>query len=229
MQIRHRAVLETILGFFLISAGVVGLLAQQNQAPPPYGQQRGMRPTGERSGGTITSVGVDRFEVKRMNGETQTVLVNDSTRISEGSREDRKQLGLEDLKPGDRVMVMGKTNDHQEFVADFVHRLTPEEAQRFQNSGDRAFGQIVSINGNEIKINNRFRGDMTVVVNDQTSFMKDQQKITLKDLKAGDRIFATGKETDGKLTADRVMTGRMQRGRGRLMSPPAQDQPPQQN
>jgi hypothetical protein len=202
---------------------------QQNQPPPQM--QGGMRPgmRGPRAGGTIVSVGVGQFQLKKMNGETQTVLVNDQTRIREGQRDNQKTLQLDDLKPGDHVMVMGQLNDNKEFVATFVHRLTPEEMARCQNAGDRAFGQIVSIEGNEIKVHNQFRGDQTIVVNDQTTFTKDGQAITLKDLKVGDRIAAMGQETDGKLTAERVLTGRFQRGRGRMGRPPSGDQPPPPN
>jgi Domain of unknown function (DUF5666) len=227
-----------------LTAGLAILLAmpamsqpsgQQNEPPPPPQMQEGMRPgmgpgmRGERTGGAITSVGVDRFELKRMNGETQTILVDDQTRIHEGSRENQKTLEIDDLKPGDHVLVMGKLNDHKEFVASEVRRDTPEEMARFQNAGDRAFGQIVSIEGNEIKVHNQFRGDQTIVVNDQTTFTRDGQAITLKDLKVGDRIGAMGKETGGKLAAERVMTGRMMRGHGRgpMMRPPSGDQPPQ--
>jgi Domain of unknown function (DUF5666) len=202
---------------------------QQNEAPPPAQMREGRRPgmPGDRAGGTVVSVGVDRFEVKKMNGETQTVMVNDQTQIREGQRDNQKTLGLEDLKPGDHVMVMGQSNDNKEFVASVVRRLTPEEVARFQNAGDRAFGQIVSIQGNEVKIHNEYRGDQVVVISDQTSIMKEGQAITLKDLKVGDRVMATGKETDGKLAAERVMTGRFQRGRGRMNRPPGENPPPQ--
>ncbi|HET7841560.1 MAG TPA: DUF5666 domain-containing protein, partial [Terriglobia bacterium] len=231
MRIRFLSGLTSGLAGLILSATL--LPAQQGEAPPPPpqgGEQRGtMRPQrGDRAGGTITSVGVDRIEVKRMNGEAQTILVGDETRITEGRGEDQKKLGLEDLKSGDMVMATGQPNDKKEFVASAVRRITPEEMARFQ-SGDRAFGQIVSIDGNEIKVHSQYRGDMTVVVNDQTSFTKDEQSITLKDLKVGDRIFASGKETDGKLVADRVATGRLQRSRGRMTRPPGSDQqPPQQ-
>ena len=200
---------------------------QQNEPPPPQMQERmgpGMR--GPRAGGTIVSVGVGQFQLKKMNGETQTVLVNDQTRIREGQRDNQKTLELDDLKPGDHVMVMGQENDNKQFVATVVHRLTPEEMARFQNAADRAFGEIVSIEGNEIKVHSQYRGDQTIVVNDQTTFMKNGEAITLKDLKVGDRILAMGKETDGKLTAERVMTGRMMRGRGRMMRPRSEGQPP---
>jgi Domain of unknown function (DUF5666) len=220
------------LAILLLSTMGTAQPARAQYEPPAPPQMQGGRERmagGERAGGTIVSVGVDRIEVKRMNGESQTVMVNDQTRILEGQRDDQKTLGLEDLKAGDHVMVMGKSNDNKEFLAAVVRRLTPEEVARMQNAGDRAFGQIVSIEGNEIKVHNQFRGDQVVVVSDQTSIMKDGQAITLKDLKVGDRIIAMGKETDGKLTAERVTSGRFQRGRGRMNRTPSSVQPPPQN
>ena len=225
-----------------LTAGLVILLSipliaqsqgQENEPPPaPPPMQQGMGPgiRGPRAGGTIVSVGVGQFQIKEMNGETRTVLVNDQPRIREGQMDNQKTLELDDLKPGDHVMVMGQLNDNKELVATVVHRLTPDEMARFQYPGDRAFGQIVSIEGDEIKVHNQFRGDQTIVVNSQTTFMRDGQAITLKDLKVGDRIMATGKETNGKLTAERVMTGRIMRGRshGPMMRPPYGDQPPNQ-
>jgi Domain of unknown function (DUF5666) len=226
-----RAPLALAVGFsILLFSGSLAALptgAQDPPPPPPQMRQGGARMAGgERSGGTIVSVGVDRFELKKMNGEAQTIMVDGQTRFREGQRGDQKELGLEDLKPGDHVMVMGKLNDTKEFVASVVHRLTPGEMARFQNAGDRTFGQIVSIQGNELKIHNPFRGDQIVVVSDQTSIMKDSQPITLKDLKVGDRIAAMGKETDGRLAAERVFTGAFQRGRGRMNRPPSESQPP---
>jgi Domain of unknown function (DUF5666) len=230
MDCRGRRVGVWSFAILLLS---IPLMAQsgggQGQPPPPPQMREGMgrRMGGERAGGTIVSVGVDRFELKNMRGENQTVLVNDQTRIVEGQQENQKQLGLEDLKPGDHVMAMGNPDENKNLAASFVRRLTPEEVARMQNAGDRAFGEIVSIQGNELKIRSRFRGDQTVVVNDQTSVLKDGQAIKLSDLKVGDRIFATGKEVDGKLAAERVMTGRMRRGRGRMMPPRSDGQPPQ--
>ena len=55
------------------------LAAQQN--PPPPGQEQARRGMGGPPPvmGTITSVGVDRFEIKKTDGTTQTVMVNDQT------------------------------------------------------------------------------------------------------------------------------------------------------
>ena len=153
--------------------------------------------------GTITSVGVDRFEIKKMDGSTQTVMVDDHTHYRQGQQD----IQLEDLKPGDRVFVRGQANSNKEFVAEAVRRVTDEEIQRFQNAGERVFGAIVSIDKNQLKVSNPRQGEKIVLVNDQTQFMKDGQPIALKDLKVGDRIFALGKETQGQFLATRVVTG----------------------
>jgi hypothetical protein len=160
--------------------------------------------------GTLSSIGVDRVEVKKQDGSSQAVRVNDQTKYHQGQQE----IQMEDLKPGDHVFMRGKMNDNKEFVALNVRRVTDEEMQRFQSGGDRAGGQIVSIDGNQLKIQNPRQGDRVVIVNEQTTFMKDGQTITLKDLKVGDRIFAQGKETDGKFVATRVMSGQLRRGEG---------------
>ena len=178
----------------------------QGQSGQPAGEDRGNRLMG-----TVTTVGVDRFEVKRMDGTTQTIMVNEQTHY----RQDQKDIHLEDLKPGDPVFVRAQIGDDKDVVAAVVTRLTEEDIQRReQMRGHRAFGQIVSIDGNQLKIQNSRQGDTTVVVSDQTTFMKEGQTITLKDLKVGDRIFALGDETNGQFAATRVFTGQTRRGEG---------------
>ena len=84
--------------------------------------------------------------------------------------------------------------------------------------GNRAGGEIASIDGNQIKVQSR-RGDRVIVVNDQTTFNKEGQAITLKDLKVGDRIFAIGKEANGQFVATEVRSGRPGGGRGDFQGP----------
>lgn len=179
--------------------------------------------------GTVASVGVGQLTIKKMDGTSLTVMVNDQTRITEGRRQDQKVIQLEDLKPGDGVFVMGEAGDNQQFNAAVVRKVPAEMLQRFQaNQGNRAFGQIESIDGNQLKIRNPREGaEQTITVNDQTTFMKDGQSITLKDLKAGDRIFAVGQESGGQFVATRVMSGQF-RGRGRRGGGPDRNGAPAQ-
>jgi archaeosine-15-forming tRNA-guanine transglycosylase len=197
--------------------------------------------------GTITSVGVDRFEIKKPDGTTQTVMVNDQTQFRErqAGQQQPQQLALEDLKVGDHVMVRGTPNADKQVVAVGVNRVTAEQFQRFQSGGGpgggqggpggggggfggrgggggmgpgaggpRVGGEIVSISGNQIKVQSRRGGDRVIVVNDQTTFNKEGKTITLKDLKVGDRIFATGQEANGQFVATEVRSGRPGGGQG---------------
>jgi len=209
--------------------------------------------------GTITSVGIDRFEIKKPDGSTQTVMVNDQTHYRQRS-EDRdqppKELALEDLKVGDHVFVRGNPDSNNQVVAMGVNRVTAEQFERFQSGGGpgggggegggrgpggggwgpgggggggvegtRAGGEIESIKGNVITVMSRRMGEMTIVVNDQTTFAKEGQSIALKDLKVGDRIFAMGKEVDGKFVATEVHSGRPGGGRGGRQGGPGQEGP----
>jgi len=248
----------------LLALIVASSLAAQQNSPSP-GQEPGRRGMGGPPPvlGTITSVGVDRFEIKKPDGATQTVLVDDQTRIRQRPEQRQEQqqqpqapqeLQLEDLKVGDHVMVRGAPNADKQAAAMFVSRITAEQFERFQsgggpgggpggggmgpgggagggqrgpgggggfgpggggpNAGTRAGGQIVSIDGNQIKVQRRQGGERVIVVTDQTTFNKEGKTITLKDLKVGDRIFASGKEADGKFVATEVRSGFPGGGRG---------------
>jgi len=186
----------------------------QGQEPP-----RGAMDRGQGALGTVSSVGVDRFEIKKAGGATLTVLVNDQTRY----REQQQEFHLEDLKPGDHVAVRGNPNSDKQLVAAGVMRLTEEQYQRLlagggrgpggpggmgPGAGPRAGGEIISIDKNRIAVRNPRQGERVIVVNDQTTFSKEGQTIALKDLKVGDRIFALGKEQDGQFVATQVRSGR---------------------
>ena len=198
------------LGLIFLGITSAALPQQQDEAKtPPQNPPRQF--AGRPLSGTITSVGVDRFEIKRTDGSTQTVMVDDHTHYREG----QKDVQLEDLKPGDQVFVRGEANANKEFVAENVRRMTAEEMQRFENAGQRVFGAIVSVDKNQIKVNNPRQGERTIAINDQTQFIKDGQPIALKDLKVGDRIFAMGSENQGQFLATRIMTGQFGQGRRR--------------
>ncbi len=229
----------------LLALSIASSLAAQQNPPSP-----GQEPPRQGMGGpppvmgTITSVGVDRFEIKKPDGTTQTVMVNDQTHYRQRveGQQQPKELALEDLKVGDHVFVRGTPNADKQVVDMGVNRVTAEQFERFQSGGGpggggpgggpggpggwgpgggggmegtRAFGEITSINGNQIKVQSRRGGERVIVVNDQTTFSKEGQTITLKDLKVGDRIFAVGKEANGQFMATEVRSGRPGGGGGR--------------
>jgi hypothetical protein len=214
----------------LLALTISGSVASQEKPPAEAPEPPGPEMAAERVMGTVTSVGVDRFEIKKPDGTSVTILVNDQTHY----RQQRQEFQLEDLKPDDHVLVNGSPNSEKQFVAVGVRRVTEEELERFQagggpspgggpggpggrwgqGGGNRAGGEIISISQNLIKVRSRSQGEMIIVVNDQTTFTKQGQAITLKDLKVGDRIFAVGKEEQGKFVATQIRTGMMGQGRG---------------
>ena len=194
--------------------------AQESPNPPAARESPG---PGDRTFGTIVSVGVDRLQIKKADGTEQTVLVNNQTHFRQGRQQ---ELQLEDLKPGDRIMVAGSANENKEFVARMVRRVTDEEMANRPGPGEVAFGEIVSINKDQLKVRNRRQGERVVMVNEQTTFVKEGQPITLKDLKVGERVFATGKETNGQFIATRVATGQFQRGGGQFRPRNEEGPPP---
>ncbi len=196
------------LGLILIALTCCAYAVQKDETKTPP-QNTPRESAGPSVFGTITSVGVDRFEIKKMDGSTQTVMVDEHTHYRQGQQD----IQLEDLKPGDQVSVRGQANSNKEFVAEAVRGATADEMQRFQNGGERVFGAIESIDKNQLKVSNPRQGERIVLVNEQTQIMKDGQPIALKDLKVGDRIFALGKETQGQFLATRVVTGQF-RGPG---------------
>lgn len=220
---RKRVFLSLTFCLGLVACGSFTFAAAQNDQPPQErGPGRRALAPGEMVMGTLVSVGIDRIEVKKQDGSSQVVMVNEQTKYREGQRD----IQMEDLKPGDHVFVRGRTNDDKEFLALNVRRMTDEEMQRFQGGGERTGGQITAIDGNQLKIENPRLGDKVVTVNDQTTFMKNGQPITLKDLKVGDRVFVIGKDQDGKFVAVRVMTGQFRRG-GMSRRGPGAEQPQQ--
>lgn len=196
--------------------GMTASNAQQDRTAPRPGREFPGEP-GERVMGTVASVGVDRLTIKTLDGKEQTILVSDQTRYREGE----KDLALEDLKPGDRIFIRARAGADSQISALMVRRATDDQMQRFGGPGDRAFGEITAIEGKQLKLRNRMQGERVVMINDQTTFMKEGKPSTLADLKVGDRVMAVGKEANGVFTATRVMSGAMGPGRwgGRRAGP----------
>jgi 3-dehydroquinate synthase class II len=214
------------LGAVLMAVCLFGMNpanAQQEKPEPRPGREFQGEP-GKRVMGTVASVGVDRLTVKTMDGKEQTIMVNDQTRYREGE----KDIQLEDLKPGDRVFVRSRAGADNQVAALVVRRVTDEQLQHFGGQGDRAFGEIVAIEKNQLKLRNRMQGERVVKIDEQTTFMKEGKPSTLADLKVGDRVMAIGKESGGAFTAAQVMSGPMGQGRwggprgGREGPPPTQ-------
>ncbi len=166
----------------------------------PQGEQRRegrfMR-EGQGVGGTIEAIKPDGFTVKTMQGKTVTVKVTSETRF----RKDRQDAKFSDFKPGDMVMVGGEPAGTETWTARFVASRTGGFAggggggmQALREGMGKQFiaGEVKAIDGTKLTIARVDGQTQTIEVDENTSFRKNRESITLPDIKVGDHVFGRG-------------------------------------
>lgn len=229
--------LGLVLGCALVVAPLFAQDAQQSQSGTQQEGQSGPPGArghfgGPRGGafGTVQSVGVNQLVIKRQDGSTTTVQVNSETKFLDRN----KAIELEDLKPGDRVIVRAHAPLNESNGAAAPEGAAPNAAAAPGTAAalavilaasvmrvpagmggaynaPRAFGRITAISENQLTVQNR-QGQQVIVITSNTQLVKDGQAATLKDLKVGDRVMALGQESNGQFMASRIMSGEFRRG-----------------
>lgn len=207
----------------------VALVAQESQpaAPPPQGGEQGQmrgRGMGMRfrgTGGTISAINGDTLTLQTREGGTVTVKTTDNTQV----RIDGKTAKLSDLKVGDRIMVRGSSTGENSWTADMIGSNPAMEARMREGLGKEfVAGKVTAINGTNISVDRIDGQTQTISVDENTSFRKQRESITLADIKVGDQIFSRGAVKDGVFVASQLNVGGP--GGMRMMGGPRQ--PPQQ-
>ncbi len=213
----------------LLALCAAGWAQGPDNAPPPDqpGQgQQGQWGRGGRRGpgvaGTITAIDGNTISVKTMDGTTTQVNVTDQTRF----RKERQDAKLTDLKVGDNVFVRGEKGSDGAVQAEMVAVPPQGMQQNFREGLGKNFimGEIKSINGTQLEIARPDGVTQTIAVDENTSFRKEGQSVTLADFKVGDRVFGRGEMKDNVFVAARLNEGRpgmMRRGSGEG-GPPSQ-------
>ena len=165
----------------------------------PEAQQRregrGMR-QGQGTGGTIAEIKPDGFTLKQMDGKIVTVKVTSETRF----RKDRQDAKFADFKPGDMVMVGGEPAGTDSWTARFVATRTggfgggEGGMQALREGMGKQFiaGEVKAIDGTKLTIARPDGQAQTIEVDENTSFRKARESITLPDIKVGDHVFGRG-------------------------------------
>ena len=159
---------------------------------PPRREGRGMR-QGQGVAGTIGEIRKDGFTVKTLQGKTVTVKVTSETRF----RKDRQAAKLADFKPGDMVMVGGEPAGTDAWTARFVasrQGVGEGDIQALREGMGKQFiaGEVKAIDGTRLTIARPDGQTQTIEVDENTSFRKGRDSITLPDIKLGDRVFGRG-------------------------------------
>lgn len=191
----------------IVAAVAVALYAQ------PPGGMGGMGDWRNRMAmGTVTKVSGNQIVVKGPDGQNRTVVVGDKAtiiRFSKGTKADLKQKSI--------VRVMGKYDAQRAwFIPQSIH-----VGEGMEPAGPQGMvmgvGQISSVKNNQIYLT------LPLAISNQTQITRGD-KISAKQVKAGEQIFAMGQPgANNVLNAERVTVGNMEAmgwGRGRGMGRP---------
>lgn len=230
-----------ILPVLLLTA--LALTAHAQEAPPAggwRGGQGGGMGTGRGVGGTVTAISGATITIKTEDGDTYQVLTSANSHIMKRVDRQPEPVRVTDIHVGDAVMAGGEIDAKAKTVgAVFVMVLTPEQAAQAKKMREDfgktwTAGEVTAMKDLDITIKRRDGVMQTVSVDENTSFKKRDDSITLADIQVGDMLRATGTLKGSSFLAATVNVGRMsgpggegrgpQPGQAPAATPPA---PPQ--
>jgi len=183
---------------FLVLLFVIAATAQQ---PPPDSSPGGTEP-GRRErrgrfqgvGGTITALNGTSMTLKTFDGGTATVTLSDKTRYLR----DGQEAKLSDFKVGEPVVVRAEPAGGNTWTALGVMTRSDAGNRMREGLGKRFIaGEIKSIAGTKLTILRIDGETQTIEVDENTSFRKQGESVTLADLKPGDHVFGRGEIKEG--------------------------------
>jgi len=216
-----------------VTLGGITLLAQEGPGGGPGGDgprgggRGGMMGQGRGTGGTVTEATADHYVLKTEQGVSYTVKFNANTRIMRmtarpGNGDGRMgpggtpplQIKATDIKVGDLIRVMGEQDDTKKTIgAMMILQIDPEVAKQMremQASFGKTWlgGKITAINETKITIEgSQDHAAHTFVVDENTTFRKRREPVTLADFQVGDQVRAEGAVKDGVFVAKAVQAG----------------------
>lgn len=158
-----------------------------SQGPPNEPMQRG--PRGPRVAGTITAIDGTKITIKTLDGATVAIKTGTETQF----RKDRHAAKLSDFKVGDEIFVGGELKDGV-VQAKMVGSRPAGGPPDFREALGKRFivGEVKAISGTQITILRPDGVTQNITVDESTSFRKDQESVTLADVRVGDHVFGRG-------------------------------------
>ena len=179
----------------LVWLGVPASRAQEdNSTGPPDGGNGLGQVFGKGNGvrGTVTSSTANRFTIRTDEGDTYQVLYSPNTRLIK----DRQPIEAADVHVGDMLMAGGLVDAKARTVgAVLIIDIDAKEVQQARAAFGKTWvmGKVTAIH--DLKITIERAGDkqtQVVAVDENTSFRKRREDVTLADVKVGDTISAQG-------------------------------------
>jgi hypothetical protein len=177
--------------------------------------------------GVVTAVAADHYTLKTDAGETYTVAFSANTRMMKqqvqrqapgqaggpdsGAMAAPVQLKPTDIKVGDTVIAIGQLDQAAKTVgAMMVLQIDPERARQMReiqaNYGKTWLqGRVTAINGVSVTLLGTVdNAAHTFVADENTTFRKRRDPITLADVQVGDMMRVEGAVKDGAFVAASV-------------------------
>lgn len=191
---------------------LVALAAALGQTSPQDGGRRGGGGGamggffGSGSGGfhgSVTAISGNEVTVKNEQGETYKIETGPNTHLMK----DRQPIKISDIHVGDVVAAGGEVDEKAHTVgAVFLAVLDAEQVQRIKQAQADfgktwTAGKVTAINELVLTVERLDKKTQTITVDENTSFHKHRDSITLADIKVGDSVTARGALKDGNFTA----------------------------
>src|SRR5271165_6739295 len=215
--------------FALILASSIFLPVARGQdasaTPPQQGQGQGMGGAFTDHGvrGTVTAVSGNNISVKTEQGDVYKIETGPNTHIrKQRDRSQARAAGTADANPGgeqvkisdihvgDIVMAAGDKDDKAKTVgAVMVIVLDKEQYEKARADFGKTWtaGAIQSIDETKITVKRPDNVMQTIVVDENTSFRKRRDSITMADIKVGDNVTARGALQNGNFVATVLSVG----------------------
>ncbi len=181
--------------------------------------------------GTVTEVAANHYTVKTEAGDLCIVYYSVNTRIMKGGPQRRGQsldeppasppqsIKPTDIKVGDAIGASGEVDTTAKSIgAVVIFQIDPERAKQMRemqaNYGKTwLIGKVTAVNDLKVIIQGGpDNATHTFAADENTSFRKRREPITLADVQVGDRIRVEGAVKDGAFLASAVV----------VMGPPAE-------
>jgi len=218
-----------IVPLFLLAAVTLTLHAQE--APPIGGWGGGQRgggmeggiPGGRGTGGVVTAISGSTITIKTEDGDTYQVFTGANSHIMKRVDRQPEPMKVSDIHVGDALVAGGEVDAKAKTVgAVFVMVLTPEQAALAKKRRDEfgktwTAGEVTAIKDLDITVKRMDGASQTISVDEDTSFKKRADSITLADIQVGDRLMAQGGLKNGNFVATSVSVrppGQPGEGRG---------------
>jgi hypothetical protein len=202
------------------------------QGPPPSGgagsgSGRGRGWGGGMMGrgvaGTVSEVAADHYTIKTLTGETYTIHYSANTRVvmqpaqrpaAGAMREPPQAIKPSDIRAGDVIMANGEVDATAKSVgAMVVVKIDPERARQMRemqaNFGKTwLVGRVTAVNETKVTLHSPVDdADHTFVADENTTFRKRREPVTLADIEVGSNVRVEGTVKEGVFVASAVNVG----------------------